>query len=45
MPALEVKRISKRFGPVLANDRVDFSLEKGEVHALLGEKRENGVFL
>ena len=37
MPALEVKRISKRFGPVLANDRVDFSLEKGEVHALLGE--------
>ena len=37
MPALEVKRISKRFGPVLANDRVDFFFLIGEVHALLGE--------
>ena len=29
--------IIKRFPGVLANDRVDFKLRKGEVHALLGE--------
>lgn len=29
--------IVKRFPGVLANDRVDFSLRKGEIHALLGE--------
>ena len=35
--ALEVKNITKRFPGVLANDRVDFNLRKGEIHALLGE--------
>jgi ABC-type uncharacterized transport system ATPase subunit len=35
--ALEVRNITKRFPGVLANDRVDFSLRKGEIHALLGE--------
>ena len=36
-PALAMRGISKRFGSVLANDRVDFTLRPGEIHALLGE--------
>ncbi len=36
-PALEVRNITKRFPGVLANDRVNFKLGKGHVHALLGE--------
>jgi general nucleoside transport system ATP-binding protein len=34
---LQAKAITKRFPGVLANDHVDFSLEKGTIHALLGE--------
>jgi ABC-type uncharacterized transport system ATPase subunit len=34
---LKVRKISKRFQNVQANDRVDFDLLQGEIHALLGE--------
>ncbi len=37
MYAIEMKGITKRFGPVIANNNVDFKLEQGEAHALLGE--------
>jgi ABC-type uncharacterized transport system ATPase subunit len=36
-PVLEARNVTKRFPGVLANDRIDFSLEKGEVLAFLGE--------
>jgi len=36
-PVLELHGITKRFPGVLANDHIDFQLEKGEIHALLGE--------
>lgn len=34
---VSMKQIVKRFPGVLANDRVDFDLREGEIHALLGE--------
>jgi simple sugar transport system ATP-binding protein len=34
---LELRKVTKRFPGVLANDRVDFDVKAGEVHALLGE--------
>ncbi len=37
MHAIEMRSITKRFGAVLANDQVNFDLEQGEIHALLGE--------
>jgi len=36
-PLLEMKAITKRFPGVLALDRVDLSVARGEVHLLLGE--------
>src|SRR5690554_1984531 len=34
---LEMRAITKQFPRVLANDKVDFDLEQGEIHALVGE--------
>ncbi|MBQ9988641.1 MAG: ATP-binding cassette domain-containing protein, partial [Clostridia bacterium] len=34
---IELKNITKTFGSVVANDGINFSIEKGEIHALLGE--------
>ncbi|MFL5981059.1 MAG: ABC transporter ATP-binding protein [Gaiellaceae bacterium] len=36
-PVLELRGITKQFPGVLANDHIDFDLQRGEVHALLGE--------
>ncbi len=35
--AIEMKNISKTFGPVVANHNVNLEVRQGEVHALLGE--------
>ena len=37
-PVLETRNITKRFPGVLANDRIDLSLEKGEVLAEVQER-------
>lgn len=35
--AVQMRGITKRFPGVLANERVDFEVRQGEIHALLGE--------
>jgi ABC-type uncharacterized transport system ATPase subunit len=37
MPAFAMKQIVKRFPGIVANNHVDFTVEAGEIHALLGE--------
>src|SRR6185436_15024087 len=37
MTALSLSQISKRFGPTVALRDVELQLERGEVHALIGE--------
>ncbi|HEV8140007.1 MAG TPA: ATP-binding cassette domain-containing protein, partial [Pyrinomonadaceae bacterium] len=37
MTVLSLSNISKRFGPTIALDAVNLHLQKGEVHALIGE--------
>ena len=36
-PAVEMREIVKRFPGVVANDKTDFTVASGEIHALLGE--------
>ena len=50
--AVEMNDIVKKFGEVVASNHVDFLVEKGEIHALLGENgnrifercRKAGIF-
>ncbi len=35
--AIEMKNITKKFPGVIANDNINFNVEKGEIHSLLGE--------
>ncbi|HEY2954744.1 MAG TPA: ABC transporter ATP-binding protein [Candidatus Eisenbacteria bacterium] len=37
VPAVALRGITRRFGPVLANDDVSLELAPGEIHALVGE--------
>lgn len=37
MAYLQMRNITKAFGSVEANDHVDLDVERGEIHALLGE--------
>ena len=34
---LEMKNIRKTFGPIVANDNINLNIEKGEIHAIVGE--------
>jgi general nucleoside transport system ATP-binding protein len=36
-PAVSLRHVTRRFGPVVANDDVSFDLAPGEIHGLVGE--------
>ena len=38
--ALQMRQISKSYGEVRANNSINFSVQKGTIHALAGEKQE-----
>ncbi len=35
--SLELRGITKQFGSLVANDEINFKVESGEIHAILGE--------
>ena len=37
MYTVQMCKINKKFGPIIANSEIDFNLQKGEIHTLLGE--------
>ncbi|HEV8613198.1 MAG TPA: ATP-binding cassette domain-containing protein, partial [Gemmatimonadales bacterium] len=37
VPAVSLRGITRRFGPIVANDDVSLDLAPGEIHALVGE--------
>ena len=37
VPLLDLQSLTRRFGPVTANDAVSLTVQPGEIHALLGE--------
>ena len=36
-PLLELRNITKSYGPKIANDRVSLTVQPGRIHALVGE--------
>ena len=36
-PAIELRKINKRFGPVHANKDIDLVVKKGSIHGIIGE--------
>ena len=36
-PLLQIRDVTKRFGALIANDRIHMNIYRGEIHAVLGE--------
>ena len=37
IPVLELQKIHKEFPGIVANDQIDLTLNRGEIHTILGE--------